>query len=299
MGKPKDLSTFWMPPVNGVEVLHAHFRQHQYPRHTHEAATVALMDSGAASFLYRGEIHTAAAGDVFLINPGEVHTGWLAHPQGYRYRVLYLGAGALEQFHGEDPADPGRRSRPPAFRETVVQDARLAALLDRTHHALKPASPGADDRLLQEELFAELGQVLGNWYAEPGSTGSGPGPKGGNRAVSVAREYLESRLAEKVSLLELAGVACVSPFRLSRLFNAELGMPPHAFQILLRVKQARRLLAGGGRAVDIAREVGFYDQAHLNRVFKRYTGVTPHQFMVGATGSAGPAHSPRLVEEGP
>lgn len=284
MGKPKDLSTFWMPPVSGVEVLHAHFRQHQYPRHTHEAATVALMDSGAASFLYRGEIHTAAAGDVFLINAGEVHTGWLAHPEGYRYRVLYLGAGALGQFHDRDPADGGRRGRPVEFRDTVVQDARLAALLDRTHHALAPASPGADDRLLQEELLAELGEVLRSRYAEPGPAEPELPPRDGSQAVSVAREYLESRLAEKVSLVELGAVACVSPFRLSRLFNAELGMPPHAFQNLLRVKRARQLLAGGARAVGIARELGFYDQAHLNRVFKRYTGVTPHQFMVGATG---------------
>ncbi|WP_255946177.1 helix-turn-helix domain-containing protein [Streptomyces odontomachi] len=284
MGKPKDLSTFWMPPVHGVEVLHAHFRQHQYPRHTHEAATVALMDSGAASFLYRGEIHTATAGEVFLINAGEVHTGCLAHPEGYRYRVLYLGAGALGQFDDGDAADGGPRGCPIEFRDTVVRDPRLAALLDRTHQALTPAAPGADNRLLQEELLAELGEVLCNRYAEPRPGGPEPPPRDGNQAVSIAREYLESRLAEKVSLVELGTVACISPFRLSRLFNAELGMPPHAFQNLLRVKRARQLLAGGARAVGIARDLGFYDQAHLNRVFKRYTGVTPHQFKVGATG---------------
>ncbi len=272
---------FWMPPVDGVEVLHAHFRQHQYPRHTHEAATVALMDSGAASFFYRGETHTAAANDVFLINPGEVHTGWLAHPEGYRYRVLYLGAGALEQFHDEEPGKKGQGSRPLTFRETLVRDDRLASLLDRTHNALKPDNDGG---LLQGELLAELAKVLYERYTEPVPAGAETVRRDGNRAVSVAREYLESRLAEKVSLTELAGVVCVSPFRLSRLFNAELGMPPHAFQNLLRVKRARQLLADGARAVTIAREVGFYDQAHLNRVFKRYTGVTPHQFKVGARG---------------
>lgn len=291
MAKPRDLSTFWRSAVSGVEVLHAHFRQHEYPRHSHEAATVAVMDSGAASFLYRGEIHTAVAGEVFLINADEVHTGWLAHPEGYRYRVLYLDPGALDQFHHEDPSEARRRGRFPAFRETVVRDSGLAALLDRTHRALRPAGPGGD-RLLQEDLLAQLGGLLRERYAEPAPPHRpDPGPAG-HPAVSVAREYLESRLAEKVSLLDLAAATCVSPYRLSRVFSAEMGMPPHAFHNLLRVRRARQLLADGVPAGRTADRVGFYDQAHLNRVFKRYTGVTPHQFMLGSTGRRRPDPGP-------
>ncbi|WP_190132313.1 AraC family transcriptional regulator [Streptomyces mashuensis] len=262
-------------------MLHAHFRRHRYPRHTHDAVTVALVDSGAASFLYRGETHTAAAGDVFVIDAGEVHTGVLAHPQGYRYRVLYLAPGTLERLQDDDSAGDRARRRASGYRETVIRDTRLAALLGRVHDALRP--PG--NPMLQEVLLARFARALAEGY------GYGPvdavrpePPRAGHRAVAMARAYLEDRLADKVSLHDLAAQTCVSPYRLARLFNAEVGMPPHTFQNLLRVQRARQLLAGGARAAGIAREVGFYDQAHLNRVFKRYTGVTPHQFRVGTRG---------------
>jgi AraC-like DNA-binding protein len=300
MGEPKDLSTFWRPAVRGVEVLHAHFRHHEYPRHAHEAATVALMDRGAASFLYRGEVHTASAGDVFLLNPDEVHTGWLAHPEGYRYRVLYLGTEALAQFHDPD-SWPTRWRTPPVFRETVVRDPALAAGLDRVHTALATASrergrsthgDPEEGRMLQEHLLIEVGEILRARYAEPGLRPAAAATGTEHRAVSAARAYLESRLAEKVSLLDLAATACLSPYRLTRLFSAEVGMPPHAYQNMLRVGRARKLLAEGARGAYIAREVGFCDQAHFNRVFKRYTGVTPRQFQVGVRRNGWPLSHP-------
>ncbi|NUR87733.1 MAG: helix-turn-helix domain-containing protein, partial [Nonomuraea sp.] len=50
---------------------------------------------------------------------------------------------------------------------------------------------------------------------------------------------------------------------------------PHAYQTTLRVRQARRLLDAGVRPAEVAAEVGFTDQAHLNRHFKRILGVPP------------------------
>lgn len=50
----------------------------------------------------------------------------------------------------------------------------------------------------------------------------------------------------------------------------------------LRVRLARRLLAGGTPPSVVATLSGFYDQAHLSKVFKRYTGVTPRQFSCAA-----------------
>src|SRR5690606_41927249 len=53
------------------------------------------------------------------------------------------------------------------------------------------------------------------------------------------------------------------------------GLPPHAYLNSVRIRQARRLLRAGVRPAEVAAEVGFTDQAHLSRHFKRVVGVPP------------------------
>jgi AraC-like DNA-binding protein len=55
-------------------------------------------------------------------------------------------------------------------------------------------------------------------------------------------------------------------------------MAPSAYRWALRVRAAQRLLRAGHPPARVATDCGFYDQGHLNRHFKRATGVTPGQY---------------------
>jgi AraC-like DNA-binding protein len=96
--------------------------------------------------------------------------------------------------------------------------------------------------------------------------------------VRAAREYLHEHLADAVALDELCAVAGMAPFRLVRAFRRAYGVPPHRYQLGLRVARAKELMRCGRELVDVAGEVGFYDQSHLARHFKRHTGVTPRAY---------------------
>lgn len=54
-----------------------------------------------------------------------------------------------------------------------------------------------------------------------------------------------------------------------------MGMPPYAWLAQHRVSQARGLLEAGARPAEVAGQVGFADQAHMTRWFRRVLGVTP------------------------
>jgi AraC family transcriptional regulator len=89
-------------------------------------------------------------------------------------------------------------------------------------------------------------------------------------------EFIDSHLAEDVSVLTLARRAHVSPFHFARLFRHTVGLPPHQFVLRLRVRRAIALAKGGTRSfAQIAAECGFHDQAHLTHAFRRVLGSTP------------------------
>jgi AraC-like DNA-binding protein len=103
---------------------------------------------------------------------------------------------------------------------------------------------------------------------------------------------------------DIAATLGVSHGHLDRLFTEHVGLSPRTLARILRV---RRLLDG----IDVhglvgwgdkAAELGWFDQAHLIRDFKRHTGVTPSQYVTAQRSMydrAEAAASPGFVPEVP
>ena len=167
---------------------------------------------------------------------------------------------------------------PRASRRVVFRDARLRTALAAAHRALaeRPTELAVDMAVLA--AVTALGPHL---RPEPPSTRT----RTEHAAVRRAQRHLQERWAETVTLTELAEHARLSPFELARTFRAQLGLPPHAYQLDLRIARARELLAAGDPAARTAAACGFCDQAHLTRVFRRAVGVTPGRYAVAARSS--------------
>ena len=91
-------------------------------------------------------------------------------------------------------------------------------------------------------------------------------------------EHLRARLAERVTLDELAAVAGLSPFHFQRQFKRAHHASPQQMLMALRLFEAKRRLAAGDMPADVAAAVGLADQAHLTRAFARRYGVTPARY---------------------
>jgi AraC-like DNA-binding protein len=98
------------------------------------------------------------------------------------------------------------------------------------------------------------------------------------RFAARAREALEAAVAAPPSLVRLAAELGTNRFALIRGFKQTFGITPHAFVLRLRVERARERLAQGARVADLALELGFADQAHFCRTFKRVTGLSPGRY---------------------
>ena len=257
----------WFRPggLPGVEALHANFERHAYRPHSHPTWTVAVMERGAAAFTVDARKERARDGECFVLEPEAVHTGVPAVPEGWAYKVLYLDPELLSAWDERDATPPR------AARWVVARDTTLRAALIGAHGALADEPPG----LSRDEAVLRGVDAL-RPHLRPGPKPARAGPE--HAAIRRATAHLRERWDQSVTLAELATVAGLSRFELVRRFSTQLGLPPHAFQLDLRILRARELLAVGQAPVTVAAACGFADQAHLTRTFRRRVGITPGHY---------------------
>ena len=85
-----------------------------------------------------------------------------------------------------------------------------------------------------------------------------------------------------LSIEQMSEKVNISSYHMIRKFTSENGLTPHKFQMQCRIRKAQQLLRQGYKVVDVAHMVGFCDQSHLDRVFKKQVGISPEQFIQSA-----------------
>jgi AraC-like DNA-binding protein len=255
--------------LNGLEIMNATWVKHSFSRHMHECFAVSLNYGGRGAFECRGELRDAVPGTCNLIAPGEFHTGHATSKAGWVYRNLYMESSLMGTlFESLDQHVP----MPCKFNLPLVRDKVLAVRLKRVFASLEDTSS-----LLQNEslLLGIVARLITHHIGTARIL-----REGGREHVAVRRvkDWLHSNTAKNVSIQALSRVVGLSPYYLIRAFHRQVGVPPHTYQTIVRVNQARTLLKSGASIVDVAHEVGFCDQSHLNRCFKKMLGVTPGEY---------------------
>jgi AraC-like DNA-binding protein len=241
----------------GIELYRAHIVRHAFEPHTHEAFGLGAIESGVERFRYAGSDHLAPAGSLVLMNPDVLHTGRAETQGGWRYRMIYIDPAVLEEAIGRKQV-----WFPDAVHNAPARAQRATALLDALWGAREPL---AFDSLLHT-LLSEL--------CERARAEKPPADRRPMRFTAVI-DYLRAHLAERPTLQDLAAVAGLSPFHFLRRFRSQYHVTPQQMLMALRLHDAKRRLAAGEAAAQVAAASGLADQAHLTRAFQRRYGVTP------------------------
>ena len=251
----------WNPGIAGIrEVFHARFTDHAYPKHTHDVWTLFIVDDGAIRYDLELRAGGAETSMVSILPPHVVHDGRAADARGFAKRVIYLETSVIDEaLIGASVDDPvlhaaGLRSRVAALHDALVcvddaleAETRLAFIAERIRSALGAADDGGTGRPT-DELAEQL------------------------------RAHLDNRLFEPITIADAAADLGASPTQLARSFSATFGIAPHAYVLGRRLEAARARILDGEALAEVAAEVGFYDQAHLSRHFRRFIATTPGRF---------------------
>jgi AraC-like DNA-binding protein len=103
--------------------------------------------------------------------------------------------------------------------------------------------------------------------------------------------HIRENLARRITVDELADIARLSVFQLSRAFRREHETTPYRLVMEIRIRHATDMLGAGASIADTALRAGFADQSHFTRHFKRLTGMTPGQYAVDSVMLAGAARN--------
>jgi AraC-like DNA-binding protein len=249
----------------------------------HEGYVVCVCRKASAAVHYRGRLHQLTDASYMLMEPGETHVNTLV-PRPQTYTVMRVSAAVIEQAAQElglprNPHFPRMLGSSPAI---IQAFQRLASSVCAGDTALE----------LQSRFALGLRLVLENCTEH--ARGSNVREAGGQRApVERAKMCLRERFNEAMSLNELAEAAGLSRFHLLRTFAKQVGMPPHVYQVRLRIERACRLMQAGMLPSVAAMAVGFADQSHFTRHFRTVMDTTPGRYVNAAV-----AHARRNASRG-
>ena len=92
-------------------------------------------------------------------------------------------------------------------------------------------------------------------------------------------DYIHENFQRQIYLSELADLAELSEFHFCRMFKESLAQTPQEYLTNVRIAHVKRALINSKRTLaDIVLNVGFSNQSHMGRYFKKIIGVSPREF---------------------
>jgi AraC-like DNA-binding protein len=251
-----------IPGLEGVGVVRHAGAPPTAARHAHQSVCVGAVLSGTRTVRGPGGGCEAVAGQVLVIPSGLAH----ACPDAGRSEYVMVSL-APACFHAAGLTPSLAPDRPEAV-DDPIRFGDVLRLAELAGSAASHLERQAALLAVMAPLCRERDRSTRHEDAEP-------------ERIAVVRRHLETACAEDVRLEDLARLAGYSPCRLNRLFARAVGMPPHEYQVLQRVRMAKACIRRGLGLAESAAEAGFSDQSHMTRCFRKVMGMTPGVFAAG------------------
>jgi AraC family transcriptional regulator len=249
----------WLPPHDHVTVTQPYqigvsFTEHHGVVHERDGRTVE-MD------VTPGDVFATGRQRVTWANVREPTEALEIYPDLELLRAAAAASSSQARTIEIDPVSCGR--------DPVVLG--ISAVLKRVH-----VHDGHLDELHASALAHRLAEHLVTYYCGPRPAARRPPGRLDRALLERVARLVDDRLAEQLTLGDLAAAAGFSPFHFARAFKASTGMAPYEYVIMRRVERAKTMLLGTGRTVaEVANDVGFSNLSHFRRTFHRHTGFSP------------------------
>jgi len=258
--------------TTGLVLSDARVTSFRFERHFHLEHHIGLIAQGCQRQAVRGESVVLTPGQVCFMPAGETHDGLVEGSQPYVLKTFRIAPQLLDEI--VEQVYEGRSS--PRMMPLLLDDPGLAHGLLSLHAQLEAGRDIADSSMQAGWLNAIAGIMS---HSDPTNQRAAVTGALSRPHWNLVHEYCHAHLGEKITLEGLAQLCGMSRFQFLRQFTRRLGITPHAWLLRFRLERSLQLLGSGtSRIADVALDLGFYDQSHFDRAFKRAYGVTPSSY---------------------
>ena len=254
--------------------------------HIHNEFEIFIVLKGSGIAKIKNKSYSLKAGDIFLINSGEVHS--------YMREPLYT----LDvEDTDDDPlflfvqiSNHCLREYFPQIRTTIFNSCNLRDYLsdEEANSMINLLVQSAklyfmEDPLYQLNVLSNIAKVLVSCYKEVPheiiSEAQKTNLKQKNLRVERIISYIDANFETQIRLQDLAEQENLSPTHFSHLFTSLFGVTFQNYVNIKRMEQCIRLMPNKEKTLlEISYESGFSDTKYMNRMFIKHFGYTPKEY---------------------
>lgn len=239
----------------GISVTHGYNISNAFPVHFHSTYNLGIIELGEREFTYRGLKTVLKQNDIFIIQPFELHSCKSFDNSSHSYKIISLNLDTSCYFPQLTVHQPGLLSNIREFHtlaEYEKSSSRLMNLFEEIIIQLKICSLRYNSANIDEEISSR---------------------------IHLAKQFIEKNCQHDTSLKEMSNIAYLSEFHFNRYFHKCYGLSPYAYYLVCKMKKSQKVLIKQKSVIETTYDIGFFDQSHFTKLFKKHIGVTPGKYL--------------------
>ncbi len=251
--------------------------------HWHDELQISIVTKGSVEFIVGEKSYVLKNGQAIFINTQRIHMAKSVGDEDCIYHSINFDARLLKMFPGSIIEQK--------YIEPVLTADNLNSIEFYGNSQWEKDILGHIGDIINADVIKQKGyelkiyiSLLNFWLLlvenenDIFSKKTEPKPINEQRIKDVL-SFIHNNYGKKITLQDIADSVFVSKGECCRFFKKSLKMSPYDYLINYRINESMKLLKSSSNSIlDIAENVGFNNVSHYIQIFKKKTGLTPHEY---------------------
>ncbi len=241
-----------------------------YIKHSHQTISIGANEDGSTELTCKDIICRLDEGALLLINPFEVHCCNPIKKQARTYHMMFLEPDWCHKIQKNIFGERIKSFVP--FKRTILESKELYKEYIETNKLL------FTNAFYIEKEEKLISFVMKLFFQECSINSIEINEDENNTIFKKVKAIIDKNINENITLSEIEKETNINQYKIIRVFKNKINQTPHAYLMNAKINKAKELIKKGVSISDVYFLLGFFDQSHFIRNFKKIVATTPKQY---------------------